>query len=73
MKKHRRKPDLKVLYMATQVKILADKDHAKGTMSNRRIYLKAIAHRIPICLSTFYKYMRMPTDDYQTLMDEYAR
>ena len=73
MKNLNQKSDLKALFMANHVKILVSMHSSKESMSNRRIYLKVIVHQVPICLSTFYKYLRMSTAEYPALMNEYAR
>lgn len=71
MSKRRKEPDLKAMFMANYVKAIAEP--YTGIISKRRIYMREIAHRVPICMSSFYRYMRMSTADYQVLMDEYAR
>jgi len=60
------------MFLAHHVQMLAKPYVHKGTMSKMQIYLTVIVNAVPVCLSTFYRYMRMPMTDYPALMAEYA-
>lgn len=73
MKQQPKKARLMALFMAHHVQVISAPLLKKGSMSKRRIFLKEIAHRVPICMSTYYRYMRMSTSNYNDRMEEHAR